>query len=566
MVTTALESVSIDGKLRSAWNREQRFVHTRGGAQILFWIVGLFLLSLLVDWFFELPGVARVVLLLANLGVFTWAAWRCWIRQLRRYDATRVALQVEKLHPGLHNLLVSYVQMNGRPRERVHGSPGLIAAMQQRAETAARPLSVQGIVDFMRLKKLLLSSGSVVVLFLISSIFFGDYYAILMIRILNPFTETSYPTRTAIDGVTGDVAVKEGDRLHIEAHAIREAPAQGILFVKHADTGWEPVVLEGGSDGEFIFEQRQATQSFRYYFKLGDAHSKRFDVTVVPPPKILSAHVSVRYPRYTGREAEEFSSLQLPPLPEGSEVSWELRLDQPLESGQMLSREQSPVDVEIDSEDRSIARLTVSGGPMVTLPSGATRAEASTYQFSWTEAKHGFTFADATRHRLELIPDRPPTITIVRPRLRGDQDAIMATKRKVLDLIYEASDDYGLSQAWLDCKVNDRPEVHHHLLGQFPPGTKSDTFQSSWKLLASLPDVKEGDVLTCEITASDNHDGKPNIGRSHSFRLRIVSESEFAQYIEKEKAGGLERTKTALLEETQSDKTIKGLLPAEPNR
>jgi hypothetical protein len=381
---------------------------------------------------------------------------------------------------------------------------------------------------------------------------------------LNPFTELSYPTRTKIDGVTGDIAIKEGDRLHLEAHAFEEVPDQGYLYIKHPGTGWEQIDLERGGDSVFAFGQRQASQSFSYYFKIGDAHSKRFDVTVVPPPKVLSARVSLRYPRYTGRDAEEYTSLQLPPVPDGTELSWELKLDQPLQSGQMLQGDNSPVNLEIDGDDPSIARLTVKDGPLVTLPAGARRTEASSYQFRWTEARHGFTFTDPGHHVVEVIPDRPPTITVLRPRLPSGQDQIVATKRKVLDMVYEASDDYGLSQAWIMVKVNDKPEVYRHPLGQFPAGTKSDTFQSSWKVLKSLPELKEGDVLTCEIAASDNHEGQPNIGRSPPFRMRIVSESEYAIYIEKEKAGGLERTKTALLEETRSGQTIKNLLPAEP--
>ena len=83
-------------------------------------------------------------------------------------------------------------------------------------------------------------------------------------------------------------------------------------------------------------------------------------------------------------------------------------------------------------------------------------------------------------------------------------------------------------------------------------------------LKASLPGVKEGDLVTCEIEASDNRQGKsgPNLGRSRPIRVQIVNETEYAQYIEKEKASGLEKTKIALQEETRSGTTIQGLLPA----
>jgi hypothetical protein len=82
-------------------------------------------------------------------------------------------------------------------------------------------------------------------------------------------------------------------------------------------------------------------------------------------------------------------------------------------------------------------------------------------------------------------------------------------------------------------------------------------------LKESLPGVKEGDLITCEIEASDNRHGQPgpNLGRSRPIRVQIVNDAEYAQYIEKEKAAGLERTRIALQEETRSGKTIQGLLP-----
>src|SRR5688572_28253654 len=98
-MSTALESRNalaptgaIERKLASAWLRERRYFHLRGAASLVPWVIGLFLLDLLLDWFLELSGLARLFLLLSNVALLAWLAHRRWVRYLRRFDAARVAL------------------------------------------------------------------------------------------------------------------------------------------------------------------------------------------------------------------------------------------------------------------------------------------------------------------------------------------------------------------------------------------------------------------------------------------------------------------------------------------
>ena len=137
----------IHSRLAQAWNRERRFHHLRGLGQVLPWLVGLFLVDLLLDWGLEIPAPwARIVLLLGNLAAIGWLGYRYWLRHLHRFDATRVSLQVEKLHPRLENLLVSYVQLDCQ-NDPAHGSPQMIEAMRRQAESAIAPLDFRGIVN-----------------------------------------------------------------------------------------------------------------------------------------------------------------------------------------------------------------------------------------------------------------------------------------------------------------------------------------------------------------------------------------------------------------------------------
>jgi hypothetical protein len=557
---------AVEQKLADAWGRERRYFHLRGLASLAPWLVGLFLFDLLLDWWLDLPGLARPLLLLVNLAILGWLGYRYWLKYLRRFDSTRVALQVERLHPGLNNLLISYVQLNGSARMPPHGSPRLIEAMCRQAVNALVPLDFLGIVNFRNLRGLLALTGGVLLLFVASSLIFGEYYRILVVRMLNPFTEVAYPTRTRIEGISNDVAVKEGDPVDVEARAAGEVPEQGTLYVKFGDASWEEMVLTHGEEPVFTYHVGKATQSFVYYFKIGDVRSKRRQVTVVHPPRIVKAEVELLFPKYTGRTVEEHQTLQLPSLPERTEVRWKLRCDQPLAAAQflLLREDAQPREIEIDPSDPHVARLAIPDVTALLPPSpGVARksSEPVSYRFRWKEQQHGFEFLDSARYTLDVIPDQAPIVTVLKPRVGQEQDRILITTRKLLDVVFEASDDHGLDRAWIAFRVNDDRKGGSQIVGKFPPGTRSDTFKADWKVQQSLANIREGDLITCEIVASDNREGNANFGRSRSFRLQVVSEEEYQRFVDRQTASGLERTKTAAREEIESSKRVKTLIP-----
>ena len=175
---------------------------------------------------------------------------------------------------------------------------------------------------------------------------------------------------------------------------------------------------------------------------------------------------------------------------------------------------------------------------------GRTGAASLSYYFEWTENEHSFTFTDSTRYTLDLLPDKAPVITLLKPRPGSADDKIVATTRKKLHLIIEVSDDYGLGKAWITYRVNHEPQVRRRPIGTFPPGARNDLFQVQWLIKESLPELKEGDVLTCSIEASDNRVSKagPNLSQSPLFRLQIVNDQEYQQFIEKQITQGLQRT------------------------
>ena len=122
----------------------------------------LVFLGLLIDWgvLFKarMPAVISVLLGVVGVGTMAWVVYREWIRHLRPYNATRVALEVEAEHPELMSALSSYTQMDTMADES-QTSPELLMAMRDFAVQTARKLSFTDIIDFSQIKKLGIYAG-----------------------------------------------------------------------------------------------------------------------------------------------------------------------------------------------------------------------------------------------------------------------------------------------------------------------------------------------------------------------------------------------------------------------
>jgi hypothetical protein len=565
----------VEGKLRGAWRRQRWYAHLRGLAPLLMLAIGLFLFDLLVDWLFDLPGFGRMVLLALNVVVLLWVGWRLWWRHLHRYDPVHVALQVERLHPHLKSLLVSYVQLNGASRGTAHGSPRLIEAMRGQAIHAATPLDFRGVVCFKQLRGLLAMATVLLALFLVSIWFFAPIYDVLVHRLFNPFSTRAYPTWTKIENVTGYAGIKLGDPIEIKAKAGGAVPEQGSLYVRFGDAPWEKIEIAKGDDNIFAQRFPRPSQSFFYYFRLGDARSETYHITVVPPPRIVAVAVTLRRPAYIDPKPELRDTLHLTGVPEGTAVEWEIHCDQKLAAGRMELQIDGtdPINLDIDKDDPRIARLRVADvgtlAAKVAPDKSTTAARSFGYHLHWKECVFDFEFADPTRYTMEIVSDRPPTVTLLKPRISAGQDRIVATVNKRLDMHFEARDDYGLGTVWVEYRLNDGAERRQQL-GEIPPGEKHVHSDTHWTLKQTIPELKEGDEVALSLAVGDNRtvngERKPNIGRSPVLRLVIVSDEEYRRYIAREKERGFDRTRDAVQEETEGSKKVKLLITNQGER
>ena len=510
-MTHSATTRSVELKLRQAWRRERRFHHTRGVCHFLLWLGALLLVDFIVDWWFLLPGYGRSILLVVNLGTLAIVAYRSWWRHLARFDAVRIALQVEDRHPDLRSLLVSYVQFADVRADPEHMSPQLIAATRRIAAEATRPIDFREIIRWRDITRVSLFSAAVVLFCGTLSLNWPEFFSTLFLRLINPGASLAYPTRTHLESITGNVTVPQGSPVTIEVVCSGQAPLNGTLSIRPLEGEWENLVMPLAGVGAYSYRFEQVARDFTYRVRLGDARSDSYDVRVVPPPHIIRTRVRLHYPDYTKWPDKDADTLHLE-VPEGTQVSADLVCDRPVAAAAVVY------------EDGTLGGLRLSADGM-TASVAWTVTKSFPFHFRWTEREHRFVYEGDMTYFLKALTDGPPEVEILFPT----EDA-KATVQKKVALRYRAADDFGIAKAAIVFSLNGGQEQRRPL-GAFDRPSVED--QAVWKIKDTLAGLKEGDTLMLAVEVTDNKagEGGPNVARSRPLRLEIVSIAEYLRYI-----------------------------------
>ena len=498
-------------KLRLAWRKERRFIHLRGLARLALWAVTLLLVDWVVDFLFiaRLRGSGDLTLLWLLLGlngvILVWALVVEWLRHLRRFDALHTALQLERKHPELSSLLVSYVQFGDPAVRPQDASAELIDAMRSQALEVTRPLDFREVVDFRQLRRLVMTAALVLLLFGTMSYYKSDHFKTLLRRMAG--VDARYPTRTRITFVTPSPTVPMGGALTLTARAAGRVPEVGTLYVRtHDDQPWQKALFPLDETLVYTSEMGEVHEGFSYYARIGDDQTEPMRVTVIPPPQVREARITVRHPEYMNASDLVFNELNVE-APQGCRLVWELDLDRAVSQAEAVVNESRTVPLTI-SEDGLTARLDL---PL---------DETLRYFFRWTERDHGFVFDDILRVA-RALDDRAPEVALVAPAENG-----VATAARKLEIVARATDDYGVKDAALIYSFNAGPEQRIPL-GDLQGGLVEIRY--AWDLAATFTEMSERDVISFSVEVRDTclavEGGQ--VGRSPERSLEILSVSEY---------------------------------------
>ena len=563
------QDTGIEQRLRQAYREERRWYNIRGASRLTLWLIALLAVAFLIDWGLfaktQMSGITGLTLLLVNVGILIWVYHREWGQYLKSYDPLTTALEVEKRHPELSSLLVSYMQLKDEPdAHEGNVSQDLIKAMRDQAIEFSRPIDFKDIVDLGQLRKIGAVAVVLFLIFSIAGIFNREHTGVLFQRLLGKDAE--YPTNTVITGTSENLTIRVGGEPVITATVAEDGdiPENGRLFLKDknsSEAAWKEVPMKRSEDptNKFSFKLKPVDRDTLFYVKIGDDRSEQYTINVITSPRIENVDIALQYPEYMNRDAGTYDDLNLE-VPENTTVKWTVRCNTPVSSWEVLvpsdwgeqTEENKPdeSDPETDKDApkfRSILAELDEAGTTATFEIPV--AKALKYSFRWTEKANGFQYEDV-QYGVKVTTDGLPDVDLIEPREVG-----YATVGKVVKMEAKGTDDIGLDKAWLVYSLNGADETKVEIFNF--EGDTNKTFNYSWKLTDDLKELKPDDRVSFQIEVADRHpDREIHLRRTAPRQLTIVTPEAYLEWYRTEYGSQIEELKRSRNQELAAQKAV----------
>ncbi len=562
----------IEQRLRQAYREERRWYNIRGASRLTLWLIALLAVAFLIDWGLfaktQMPDSTGVVLLLVNIVILIWVYHREWGQYRRSYDPLTTALEVEKRHPELSSLLVSYMQLKDDPDSHEGNvSQDLIKAMRDQAIEFARPIDFKDIVDLGQLRKIGGVAGGLFLIFFIAGIFNKEHTGVLFQRLLGQDAE--YPTNTVITATSENLIIRERGEPVITATVAEDGkiPESGRLFLKDKDSSeavWKEVPMRRGEDpgNEFSFKLKPIDRDTLFYVRIGDDRSEEYTIDVISSPEIDKKKIEIvlQYPEYMNRDDGTHDSLNNLAVPENTTVKWTVQCNTPVSSWEVLvpsdwgeqTAENKPVETGSETEGdtpkfRSILATLDEAGTKATFEIPI--AKALKYSFRWTEKANGFQYEDV-QYGVKVTTDELPDVDLIEPREIG-----YATVGKIVKMEAKGTDDIGLDKAWLVYSLNGADETKVEIFNF--EGDTNKNFNYSWKLAENLKELKPDDRVSFQIEVADKHpDREIHLRRTAPRQLTIVTPEDYLEWYRNEYGSQIEELKRSRNQELAAQKAV----------
>ena len=533
------------GRIRSSLRRTVLELEL---GRIVAFAVPALVVAALLDFAFRLPDAIRWILLLAGIVLLV-HAWRRHVWPAIRFTPSlvNVALKVEGRLPSLAGRLASGVDFASVPAgDRTPLMRRSLADLDRRA--SSQDLGV--VVDSRPAHRIAIVALGLVVL---AGIFAGlrpVESGIAARRILAPWSDAAWPARTGLVAATADGLVHpRGEPLRLAADLVKGDPDSERVIVRVRMTtegrteDWRTLVMTRQQGNRFERIVDGNAEMIEFEFATSDATTDRSTVRLVPAPAIESAVVTVEPPAYASRFGVVEADLgpgtdrrsRLPrAVLEGSTATLDLVLSRAIpvprsEDGSidarflaetMIAREAAP-SLAIDSEDPRRWRLEWN-------LEGAGDVEIR------LRDEDGLTNLDPIRYRIDTVPDRAPSTTIVDPSVDRT-----VTPSAMVRVQADARDDVGIAEFAIEASLvrgatTSRVErlVTLEVDGDVDLATDSSIEEV---LDVSLLEPKAGDVVELVSVVRDEWtgpDGPRDLVRSGPRRLRVVSELDLVDQLQ----------------------------------
>jgi len=444
-----------------------------------------------LDWLLVLSEPARLGSLLV-IGLLTCALLSPLLMAMGRTAFVRrdAAAEVEARFPQLGQRVRTLLDYAEPEAEPMPAAPGLVNALAADTEERTRLLDFRGLVNWRELRPhaaLLLGFVALIVVLLVVS----SEARIAAQRLF--LVNVGY---TRLEVGPGDQTLKAGSDLTVQA-TLTGRPVNGAeLLYRPAGSAedWTsislvPPDLEPAGPpkllGTLETTLKDCRDDLEYRVVAGPVESPVYRLTVLHPLVLKGVEAEIRPPAYTRRSPSVVKEGNFKVIA-GSHVRFLIALDRAPSTAVLSSGGKPPLPLEVD-------------GNVVTGELASVEKDLE-YEIR-AEAADGMRLEDVPHFRIEVVPDRKPTVRFLKPK-----EQIEVTPTTEVHMRVEAADDFGLSAVGIVYQVGSGPK--QTLLLRRDPAQPT-TLKAEAVLSLEEHEVSPRDAVTYYAFAEDNHPDPP---------------------------------------------------------
>jgi hypothetical protein len=252
-------------------------------------------------WVLRLAGLLLVVVPAA------WVLIVAVVRPLlRRLAAVQVARRIESHIPGIHNRLVSCLDLAANEQKRAQ-SPAFYRRLLQEALDRIRGFRARTVADFPALRRAGLFAAVTVIGFGVAWLFFSDRLAVATARIFDPFADIPPRSGVLYAVEPADAKVLRGEDIPFAVRVARGEPTKLWLELRSPVSGDHlryDLERQKQDPGLWTFTLGSTNiapgfeNAFTYRVFGGGTWSPEYHVAMVDRPRVVGQHTVLHYPDY----------------------------------------------------------------------------------------------------------------------------------------------------------------------------------------------------------------------------------------------------------------------------
>ncbi len=446
------------------------------------------------------------------VAVFGFVVFWVIVPALRRRPKRETLASIAETYPDLNDDLTNALELDPEQLERSNPrgmALDLVRALHRQTAQKMQSYTPRAVVKRYRFQGLLwcgLLLGTAVLVTLLHPLILQQSLHVMV-------SPVSYlPARDLHITITPEhTTIARGTNLEVQAQVTDEVTRRVEMEILLQRPGQDEkrYAMEQVAPGRFRYVFLKPQASFSFQALSEGFRSPQGQVDVVPSPAVGNLTLDYLFPDYTGlSERTQSGGGDIQALP-GTQVRLNMQANVPLTKGTLRFATGNELPLAIT--DHALQ------GEILVMEEGSYRIEI--------EDRHGLKNQQPPWYTIQVTPDAVPTIQWLRP-----EDGIEVDERTVLDVGYEAEDDFGLQDAALVYQGSDGVE-HRLPLRQGRFDRRQVIEQFSWDLYQRpLP---PGDTVQVYIEVYDNDTiSGPKKGVSETLTLKVRDREEERQALE----------------------------------